>query len=627
MQCLHIKVILTSSDRKAILSVLLFALMWMGPLDLQGGAPLCALDVFTDSQEYVAPGPPVKIQMFLQVAETVAIQNAKLIVQIDQQDGTNLSVQSQPTINLEGSFQWQGVIYTLDISQDIFGVTGSYRVYAQLQGPDGTILCEGTTGFVVRSLWGQNPRTKTLLVTSPRQEFTEPFVVKLATWLEAYYQTTVRVIHQQGLFQEYRADMYQGYDVILYYGLDPNQSPPQSFIDDVFHGEGITKKKVVWIGYQLERAQTEAEQAVGVALDRTIPSQLRELIYLYSDTAYTLQNNALMLAKISNPQLARARAVITEDGQPVPLVVSAKHADHPDDGEYFYFVGFHPTAFLSPFGAHLVFLDVLNEVYGIDRGQIALIRLEDIHAKTQRSDLLSVVGYLGDAQVPFSLAVIPVFADAGGVRARLSTDSDFRLMVKQALLKGGEVVVHGLTHQNRGETAVDFEFWDPQRGMPIGDAEYARRRVLEALTEISLAGLAQSVVAWETPHYAAGDEAYQVFEQFFAVIYEDPTRWGLDLEIVPFVVELKNNLYVPTDLGFVQAESADEDIQRILARARLLAGLKYGALASFFYHPVLGVDRLGQLIEGLKGQGWSFMNLSAYLSRLGLAPKTFIKQQ
>lgn len=601
--------------------------MWVGSLPLQGEIPICALDVFTDSQEYVAPGPPVRIQLFLQVAEAAVIQNAKLIIQIDQQDGTSLSVQSQPTVNLEGGFQWQGNIYTLDISQDVFGVVGAYQVYARLQGAGGAILCEGTTGFTVRSLWGQNPRTKTLIVTSPRQEYTEPFVVKLATWLEAYYQTTVRVIHQQGLFQEYRAGMYRDYDVILYYGLDPAQSPPQSFLYDVLRGEGITKKKVIWIGYQFDRVKSEAQQALGLTFDRAISSQPRELTYLYSNIQYTLQNDTVLLAQITDPQLARSHAVITEAGQPTSIIASSKHADHVDDGEYFYFVGFHPTAFLSPFGAHLVFLDILNEVYGMDRGRIALVRLEDIHARTKREDVRQVTDYLGNAQVPFSVAVIPVFADAGGVRARLSTDSDFRLMVKQALLKGGEVVVHGLTHQNQGETAIDFEFWDPQRGVPIGDADYARRRVIEALTEISLAGLAQSVVAWETPHYAAGDEAYQMFEQFFTVIYEDPARWGLNLEIVPYVTELRDNLYVPTDLDFVRSESEAEDIQRILAEARLLAGLKYGALASFFYHPVLGVDGLGQIIEGLKAQGWSFMNLSSYLSRLGLTPKAFLKQQ
>lgn len=590
--------------------------------------PVCILDLSTDSQEYVAPGPPVKIQIFLQVASTATIQNAKLVIQIHQQDGTSLSIQSQPTINLEGGFQLQGTIYSLDISQDVFSVVGSYQVQGQLQDSQGAVLCEGTTGFTVRSLWGQKLKTKTLIVTSPRQEFTEPFVVKLATWLEAYYETSVRVIHQEGLFQEYRAGMYRDYDVIIYYGLDPGQAPPQAFIKDVLTGDQITKKKVVWVGYQFDKVQVQAQQALGFTAGSTIGSKVRPMTYLYSKTQYTLQNDLLMPAQVTDPQLARVRAVVTAGNQSVPLIVSSKGKAKSEDGEYFYFVGFHPTAFLSPFGAHLVFLDILNEVYGIDRGRTALVRLEDINAQTNPDDLLSITGYLASAQAPFTLALTPVYADAGGVRSQLSTNSDFRLMVKKALLNGGEISVHGLTHQH-GSQSTDGgdEFWDPTQNAPIGDADYAKGRVLEALTEISLAGLAQFVVAWTTPHYAAGDAAYTVFERYFSVLYEDPTRWGLDLDLVPFVAESHDNLYVNTDLGFVQGATSDVDIQRILSQARLLAGLQYGALASFYYHPFLGVDRLKQLVEGLQAQGWTFLNLSSYLNHLGLMPKAFIKQQ
>jgi hypothetical protein len=600
-------------------------LLAQGPLPDQ--VPICALDLSTDSQEYIAPGPPIHIQMFLQVASSATIQNAKLVIEIDQQDGINLSLQSQPTVNLEGGFQLQGTIYSLDISQDVFSVVGPYQVHAQLQDAQGTLLCEGTTGFTVRSLWGQTTKTKTLIVTSPRQEFTEPFVVKLATWLSAYYETNVRVIHQQGLFQEYRAGMYKNYDVIIYYGLDPNQPPSQGFVNDVFNGDGVSKKKIVWIGYQFDRVQSQAQQALGFTFTRTIASKPRDLIYPYSNTHYDLENDTLMLAQVTNPDLARARAVITEGNQPEPIIVSSKRVNQSEGSDYFYFFGFHPTAFVTPFGAYLVFLDLMNEVYGINRARVALLRLEDVNAQTKSDDLLGVTGYLGSVQAAFTLALIPEYADSGGVRSRLSTDSDFRLMVKKSLLNGGEISIHGLTHQYHGSTPEDYEFWDPDRNAPVGDANYAKSRVLEALTEVSLAGLAQAVVSWTTPHYAASDAAYEVFEHYFSVLYEDPNRWGLDLKLVPFVTELHDNLYVNTDLGFVQGDNSDADIQRILTQARLLAGLQYGALASFYYHPFLGVDRIRQLVAGLKAQGWTFLNLSSYLNRLGLAPKAFIKPQ
>jgi len=273
-------------------------------------------------------------------------------------------------------------------------------------------------------------------------------------------------------------------------------------------------------------------------------------------------------------------------------------------------VGFHPTAYLTSFGAHLVFLDVLSEAYGIEHPKAALVRLEDIHAYTDQADLLATTAYLNEEGVPFSLALIPIYSDGQGKEIRLSQSREFRTMVKRALLKGGELVLHGASHQYDGETAIDYEFWDEDRMAPIGGTEYAEERVALGMHELEVSGLKPYLVAWETPHYSASAEAYAVFESHFPMIYEDP-HWGFNLRRLPYVVETESSLYVPTNLGYVRANSIKADVERILYQASLLAGLQHGALASFFYHPGLGVEVLKEIIAGLKSQGWSFQAVSS----------------
>ncbi len=304
-----------------------------------------------------------------------------------------------------------------------------------------------------------------------------------------------------------------------------------------------------------------------------------------------------------------ARVPATVDG--APIIVSAKNAYFPEDGECFYFVGFHPTSYLIPFGAHLVFCDLLNEIYGISREKVALVRLEDVHAFTAAKDLLSVTAFLKDEGVPFTLALIPIYVSEDGTTTHISWNSDFRVKVKRALIDGGEFVLHGATHQYDGRTAADYEFWDEGNDTPVGDSEYALQRVADSLIEVEFSDLSLQLVGWETPHYSASMQAYAVFEEYFELVYEDP-HFGFNLNLLPYPVETDNNLYVPTNLSYVRYEFQDEDVNRILEEALLLSSLPHGALASFFYHPFMGSENLQTIIGGLKKQGWSFKPVSYF---------------
>jgi uncharacterized protein YdaL len=378
--------------------------------------------------------------------------------------------------------------------------------------------------------------------------------------------------------------------------LDYEQPPPLDFIDDIINGEGISQKRVVWIGYHLDRLGA-AQKSLGFQFAEQISDTKETLLfYTYSNTSYVLAATERIFVEVANGDAAKVHATV--GGRPI-IVSSNRRA--------FYYVGFHPTASLRPFGAHLVFLDILSEVYGITRGKVALVRLEDIHPRSSIAALLSVTDYLKSEKVPFTLALIPFYVD-GADRTSITQESALRTAVKQALLNGGELVVHGATHQFDGKTAEDWEFWDEKTNQPIGGAEYAEQRVKMALAEIQKAGLAPHTIGWETPHYKAGDAHYAVFEKYFGFLFEPHRQF--DLALVPYVVETSQSVYIGTPLEFVQNES---DISRIIFQAEKLAGLKYGAIAAFFYHPFLGVDRLRAIITALKQQGWQFQLASSLI--------------
>jgi len=562
--------------------------------------PLCALEVWTDKKEY-APGQEIKVFLYIKVGDQ-EIRGARFLIEVRPPFSSGFSLQLEQEINLSRGFEWQGTLTTLPR----LTATGIYELIARLIDPiSRSIYCEARTRFAIPSPWGQQPSSKTLIVTSPRTEFTGLFVARLAAWLEAAFRTSVHVIFQEGLISSYRPGDFQAFDVIMYYGLDFNQPPIPEFVQDVLNAQA-TQKKIVWLGYHLDKLPAEKLAEMGLVSDQLVINQPPALLnYLDSNTAYELLNPDRAFVRVLGAG-ARARAAV--DGR--VLIASARTPNQ--SAESFYFVGFHPTAFLKPFGAYLVFLDILHEVYGIERDKVALVRLEDIHPKVSTRDLLQASAALKNEGVPFSLALIPIYVK-GRERVSINDDRTFRLGVKQALLDGGEVLVHGATHQFDGETGIDYEFWDEKNDRPIGGADYARERVKLALQEIELAGLLPHTVGWVTPHFKASAEHYGVFEESFSLLFEP--KQELELHLLPYPVETTRSVYINPILDFVAGEAADADVARIIQQARLLAGLKHGAIAGFFFHPQFGLsrlrlDHLRTLIRALKEQGWQFQPIS-----------------
>ena len=106
--------------------------------------------------------------------------------------------------------------------------------------------------------------------------------------------------------------------------------------------------------------------------------------------------------------------------------------------------------------------------------------------------------------------------------------------------KGGTIVLHGCTHQYRGQTTIDYEFWDGLNDQPLfEDAdEYVEDRLDKALHECFRNNLYP--VAWETPHYAASQLDYDVINRHFSTVYERRQTMnvlGSD-QLLPFYIRI-----------------------------------------------------------------------------------------
>ncbi|MFP4588634.1 MAG: DUF2334 domain-containing protein [Candidatus Bipolaricaulota bacterium] len=456
--------------------------------------------------------------------------------------------------------------------------------------------------------FGKQSDTVTVLITTDREEYREPFATKLAVWLRAVFPTEVRVISQQELGGENLSLLLDRAGAIIYYGTDYGSPPSLELIDYLFQRLYDQATKLVWIGYHGDRLVGHSE-GYGVVYDGLIKNERpRQVLYLEAETSYLLPHQDLILLQVGGSGIARARVTLDAD----PIVVSGHHQDSLSGKDNFYYFGFHPTSFLNAEGVHLIYLDLMHEVFDINRSHAAVIRLEDVNPSTDPAALAEVVDYLSESDIPFVISLIPFYIGIDSRLVALRERPALVEVVQAALERGGEIVLHGATHQFKGVTGVDSEFWDEATEEPIDDLNYVLARVQLGLVELEANGLLEKTVGWETPHnpFRAGETAYQVFENRFSLIYDNP-RWSYDLKWIPYPIVRGDTTYISTNLGYYRTDQSVAQIDSKLARAGKIISLQKGGVVSFFYHPWLGAEKLHLLVKGLTEQGWSFRSVSS----------------
>ncbi len=290
---------------------------------------------------------------------------------------------------------------------------------------------------------------------------------------------------------------------------------------------------------------------------------------------------------------------------------------------------------LRPYSVY--FSQALNSFYGketIDRTP-AYIRLEDVHPLSDPSRLMTVAQELAEREIPYMIAVIPVYTNS-------ETGKDYHFEDSPEVLEalrfmqdnGGSVVLHGYSHQYRdSETGEGFEFWDVENQRPIyqgpeedvtilteGDfqteeeynaymeenkefeRQYIEDRLTRGVQELTNYGI--HPLAFEAPHYTMSQHGYEVVSSIFSTyvgqIQLSDERWEI-MNTTPYPSEptvLNDMQLLPETVGFMDT-TVDDPLQDMVDSAELYQVTDGGILGAF-YHPYLGVEGLRDVLNEME---------------------------
>lgn len=408
---------------------------------------------------------------------------------------------------------------------------------------------------------------------------------------------------------DYRPGEMNGYDYTFYTGFRVGNAPPAKFLDDVFS----TTKPIIWIGTGMrsfsERYQTKKKFGFSVSLVDSV-SLFDEV--KVGKSVFPKGDPHISLIKVSNARIARvlATAFSTKKHRETPYAVQSNNL--------WYFAD-SPFSYAIANSAYIYFADYLHDILHVDHEEShqAMIRIEDVSVFDDPAALREIADILSSRNIPFMVGVIPFFVDPGeGIHLSLSDKPEIVDALQYMVKNGGTIVMHGVTHQYKGVTASDFEFWDGSTDKPIkGETEEGIARKLDmGIQEFMKNGLYPLV--WETPHYTASFKLYRTVAKFFSSACEQ--RLAIEDEdysqFFPYIIQkdLFGQTIYPEDLGYVPQDSniaaSRSIVQSMIDSAKALMYVRDG-IATAFFHSFLDLDLLKQLVDGIQELGYAWLDM------------------
>jgi uncharacterized protein YdaL len=491
---------------------------------------------------------------------------------------------------------------------------------------------------------------------------------------------------------QYSEGAMSGQDVVVYVGAIWDEVLPAAFKEEVYAFEG----RVVWLGANLSKVQDAAGQAA--FLDR--------FGFTSAGTDQSNFDTFFRHVRYRDRVFSKWASVDPDTGaeafDPVlQLFARSPGADHeilayigrtPDDSpgapyafsaDNWFVVADVPFSFPHRQGRNLVFADLLHTFLGIDHApsKRALVRLEDIHPALDVGLLNTAFEVLRqERERPFGIALIPQFRDplgaySGGEAWEVSMNegraADWRDAMEDGMAQGGELVLHGYTHQTgeqinplNGVSGDDFEFWDAVADAPVADdsPEWFRDRIARAQWLVAQQP-GWEPFGFEFPHYRASPLDHAMLPDAYCTTWHGVTNFDYAIDVgedrfswadvvrdgapalpeggfsvdsdqrsmpqfAPYLLArdiygqrvLPENLENPTwNLG--EPSPWDRTIDDLLATAELNSVLTCG-YAAFYFHPFLlslddlgdgrtGVEGLEALVHGIEDLGFEFVSPSA----------------
>jgi uncharacterized protein YdaL len=469
--------------------------------------------------------------------------------------------------------------------------------------------------------------------------------------------------------QQYTPGKLDGYAATFYMGSAYDHPLPAAFLSDA----ATTGKTLVWFKYNiwqlawnpahsftanrgiefkglrgLNATPTRANPTPGFF--ETVKYKNLDLRKYYTyDATRNLVNSDPDIGWTAVVDAAKASVVVPvanpKTGESAPYVLRSGN---------FWYVADLPFSFIGPRDRYLVFSDLLHDMLGIEHAQNhrALVRLEDVGAMVSVKAMKDLSNYLATKKVPFSVAVIPRYVDGlgaynGGVRqeVHLSQATNLRTALAYARGKGGEMVMHGFTHQygtmknpHTGVSGDDYEFWNivDNKPFPEDSPSWVLGRLNQGLQDMRANGLAP--IAWEAPHYQTSAITARTAPQLFTTTYQRVVYYTADKpkfaagigkdfsvgQFYPYVIgkDHYGQAVLPENLGNIEYDISDIDptsnynytADDLITNAKYAKVVRDG-FASFFFHPFWLEPKVGtpgladfrKTIEGITALGFKWV--------------------
>jgi uncharacterized protein YdaL len=469
--------------------------------------------------------------------------------------------------------------------------------------------------------------------------------------------------------QQYTAGRLNNYSATFYMGALYDHQIPAAFLQDAVS----TTKTVVWFKYNLWQLAWNSTYnftaAKGIAFNglrglNAAPSSTNPnpgffdtVKYKNLDFVKYYQYDATRNAVNADPDMgwvgiadpAKATSLVPvvnpKTGETAPYVVRS--------GNFWYFADL-PFSFIGPRDRYLVFTDLLHDILGVNHAEShkALVRLEDVGALVSVDAMKKLSDYMKLKNVPFSVAVIPRYVDGlgaynGGVpqEINLADAKNLRTSLDYAKARGGEMVMHGFTHQygkmknpHTGVSGDDYEFWNIVANQPFPEdsATWVLGRLNQGLADLKAHGY--TPIAWEAPHYHTSAITARTAPQLFTTTYQrvvyytadKPNFWASvakDFSVgqyYPYVIrkDYYGQYVLPENLGNIEYDISTIDptsnynytADDLITNAKYAKAVRDG-FASFFFHPFWLEPNLGtpgfedfkKTVEGITALGYTWV--------------------
>ncbi len=449
--------------------------------------------------------------------------------------------------------------------------------------------------------------------------------------------------------EQYQAGAMQAAKATFYLGVLYDNPLPVAFTNDAM----TTTKPLCWMGYNLWKIawtpsfswNSSFTNRFGMAFYYIDSLGYPTVNYKGQDLTKLQLQTAQGRVEVTNPAIAKRVATSTRpDGLNIGYITK---------GANLYYVADNPFAYTS-YAKHndrvLAFEDTIHDILGTDavEDHRAVVRIEDVSPRSNPGNLRAIADTLFAEGVPFMVCVIPSQRDPLGVENNgvpasqdMTANPAFLSALKYMESKGGQIVMHGWTHQYSNvanpytaQSALDYEFFrvapNSNGGStfigPVNEdsSAWASNRLQSGLNLLSQGGF-PSVPGWVTPHYLASPVDYIEIAKKFSfsacrgvnftqnslgdLIYvQQHSPWvitdGFGIKRIPETIG-----YIEFPTPGVVTRTAQDVINDAAANYVVRDGI-----AGMFFHWFLDPAELRKAVQGIKALGYRYVMPSASMN-------------